>query len=150
MSTSLKKYNPYDRMELRYPSICYILGMVLFVWLAYLFESRMTPYILALVSGGLLFLASQQHYSQFYMSEYKAETWTEKLRQASPYYFFSIVISLAILIYVLTSTSIGESIISSLGFGSLSAPAPIQTPQMGGGVKQLYETLSRNLRSILS
>ena len=137
-------------MELRYPSICYILGMILFVFLAYLFESRMTPYILALVSGGLLFLASQQHYSQFYMSEYKAETWSEKLRQASPYYFFSVVISLAIIVYVLTSTSIGESLISFLGFGSLSAPAPIQTPQMGGGPMEMLKNVTRNLRSILS
>jgi len=115
-------------VELTLPSICYILGMILFVTIAFLVESRLTPYMLAILSGLILFVAAREHYNQFFLSEYKSETWTEHIRNAGPFYFFSIVIGLALLVYVLTSTSLGGSIISKLGFGSNASSAPAAAP----------------------
>jgi len=111
-------------VELTLPSICYILGMILFVTIAFLVESRLTPYMLAILSGLILFVAAREHYNQFLLSEYRLETWTQHIRNAGPFYFFSIVIGLALLVYVLTSTSLGGSIIAKLGFGSNASSAP--------------------------
>jgi uncharacterized membrane protein len=110
-------------VELTLPSVCYILGMILFVGIAFLLESKMTPYMLAILSGIILVVAVREHYNRFDASEYKSETWTDHIRQAGPYYFFSVVIVIALVVYIVTSTSIGKSLSSSLGFGAPTATA---------------------------
>jgi uncharacterized membrane protein len=110
-------------VELTLPSVCYILGMILFVGIAFLLESKMTPYMLAILSGIILVVAVREHYNRFDASEYKSETWTDHIRQAGPYYFFSVVIVIALVVYIVTSTSIGKSLSSSLGFGAPAATA---------------------------
>jgi len=116
-------------VELTLPSVCYILGMILFVGIAFLLESKMTPYMLAILSGIILVVAVREHYNRFDASEYKSETWTDHIRQAGPYYVFSIVIVIALAVYIVTSTSIGSSLSSSLGFGAApAAPAGAAAP----------------------
>jgi hypothetical protein len=136
-------------VELSIPSVCYILGMILFVTIAFLIESKLTPYMLAILSGIILFIAGRDHYNQFSLSEYKSETLTERIRKAGPLYFFSIVIVLALLVYIVTSTSIGTSMMSYLGFGEMSAAAPIPAPQTGGGFGAVAKNVVQRLRSFL-
>ena len=136
-------------VELSVPSICYILGMILFVTIAFLIESKLTPYMLAILSGIILVIAGREHYNQFSVSEYKSQTWTDSIRNAGPLYFFSIVIGLALLVYVVTSTSIGTSMMSYLGFGEMSAAAPIPAPQAGGGFAAVAKNVVQRLRSFL-
>jgi uncharacterized membrane protein len=126
-------------VELTIPSVCYVLGMILFVGIAFLIESKMTPYMLAILSGIILVVGVQEHYSQFNASEYRAETWTEHIRQAGPYYFFSIVIGIALVVYIVTSTSIGSIATSALGFAGPAGPA--------GPVSPLVPVSRRRLRS---
>jgi hypothetical protein len=135
-------------VELTIPSVCYILGMILFVGIAFLLESRMTPYMLAILSGVILFIAVQDHYSRFDASEYKSETWTDHIQRAGPYYFFSLIIGIALVVYIVTSTSLGQFLSSSLGF-QVTAPAPIETPQMGPGFAAVGANVVKRLRSFL-
>lgn len=136
-------------VELTLPSVCYILGMILFVSIAFLLESKMTPYMLAILSGIILFFAAKEHYNQFNASEYKAETWTDRIKNGGPYYFFSIVIGLALVIYIVTSTSIGSYMSSTLGFGAMAPAAPIETPQVGPGFAAVGSNVVKRLRSFL-
>lgn len=138
-----------EMVELTLPSVCYILGMILFVGIAFLLESKMTPYMLAILSGIILFFASREHYNQFDASEYRAETWTDRILQGGPYYFFSIVIGLALVVYIVTSTSLGSSMSSALGFGAMTPAAPIESPQMGPGFAAVGSNVANRLRSFL-
>ena len=110
-------------VEFTIPSICYVLGMILFVGIAFLLESRMTPYMLAILSGIILFFVAQDNYSRFEASEYRAQTWTDHLKAAGPYYLFSCVIVIALVVYIVSSTSLGRSITSGLGFAAAGAAA---------------------------
>ena len=136
-------------VELSIPSICYILGMILFVTIAFLVESKLTPYMLAILSGIILVIAGREHYNQFNLSEYKSETWTDSIRNAGPLYFFSVVIGLAVLVYIVTSTSLGSSMMSTLGFGTMPVAAPIPAPQAGGGFGVVARNVVQRLRSFL-
>jgi len=136
-------------VELTLPSVCYILGMILFVTIAFLLESKLTPYMLAILSGIILFFAAKEHYNEFNASEYKAETWTDRILQGGPFYFFSIVIGLALVIYIVTSTSLGSSMSSALGFGAMAPAVPIESPQIGPGFAAVGSNVAKRLRSFL-
>jgi len=136
-------------VELTLPSVCYILGMILFVSVAFLLESKMTPYMLAILSGIILFFAAKEHYNEFNASEYRAQTWTDRIKDAGPYYFFSIVIGLALVVYIVTSTSLGSSMSSALGFGAMAPAAPIETPQVGQGFAAVGANVVKRVRSFL-
>jgi hypothetical protein len=136
-------------VELSLPSASYILGMILFVGIAFLVESRLTPYMLAILSGIILVVASREHYNRFDASEYKAQTWTDYIRRNGPYYFFSVIIIIALVVYIVTSTSLGSMMSSTLGFGPMTPAAPISAPEMGPGFAQIGENVARRLRSFL-
>ena len=136
-------------VELTIPSVCYILGMILFVGIAFLLESKMTPYMLAILSGLILVIVGREHYNRFDASEYKAETWTDRFKNAGPYLFFSLVIGLGLTVYIITSTSIGSSMSSALGFGAITPAAPIQAPQMGTGFASVGANVAKRLQSFL-
>jgi len=141
----LIKYNPpIEMVELTVPSACYILGMILFVGIAFLLESKMTLYMLAVLSGIILMIVANEHYNQFDASEYRSETWTNIIRMKGPYYFFSLIIGIALVVYIVTSTSIGYSMSSALGFGSVASAAPT-----GPGFAQIGENVAKRLRSFL-
>jgi hypothetical protein len=136
-------------VELTLPSVCYILGMILFVSIAFLLESKMTPYMLAILSGIILFFAAREHYNRFDASEYKAETWSDRILQGGPFYLFSILITLALVVYIVTSTSLGSRMSSALGFGAMAPAAPIETPQIGPGFAAVGSNVAKRLRSFL-
>jgi len=123
--------------------------MILFVTIAFLVESKLTPYMLAILSGIILVIAGREHYNQFSLSEYKSETWTDHIRNTGPLYFFSVVIGLAVLVYIVTSTSLGSSMMSYLGFGTMPAAAPIPAVQAGGGFESVAKNVVQRLRSFL-
>jgi hypothetical protein len=116
-------------VEFTIPSICYVLGMILFVGIAFLLESKMTPYMLAILSGIILFFAARDNYSRFEASEYRAQTWTDHLKAAGPYYLFSCVIVIALVVYIVSSTSLGRSITSGLGFAAAAGTAAAATAE---------------------
>jgi hypothetical protein len=116
-------------VEFTIPSICYVLGMILFVGIAFLLESKMTPYMLAILSGIILFFAARDNYSRFEASEYRAQTWTDHLKAAGPYYLFSCVIVIALVVYIVSSTSLGISITSGLGFAAAASTAAAATAE---------------------
>ena len=116
-------------VEFTIPSICYVLGMILFVGIAFLLESKMTPYMLAILSGIILFFAARDNYSRFEASEYRAQTWTDHLKAAGPYYLFSCVIVIALVVYIVSSTSLGRSITSGLGFAAAASTAAAATAE---------------------
>ena len=121
-------------VELTIPSVCYILGMILFVAVAFLLESRLTPYMLAILSTIILFLVATQNYNQFYDSEY---TWTasiaENLSQNPGTYFFGAIIVTAILVYSFVAKS----------------PASIPIPQVGSGFSEMGMNVAKRIRSFL-
>ena len=131
----MKKYNPsIEMVELTIPSVCYILGMILFVAVAFLLESRLTPYMLAILSTIILFLVAKENYSQFYNSEY---TWTagilENFYQNIGYYFYGAILATAIVVYSLMSTS----------------PVSIPIPQAGSGFSDMGINVAKRLQSFL-
>lgn len=131
----MKNYNPsIEMVELTIPSICYILGMILFVAVAFLLESRLTPYMLAVLSAIILFLVANQNYTQFYDSEY---TWTasiaENLYQNPGTYFFGAIIATAILVYSFVAKS----------------PVSIPIPQVGPGFSEMGTNVAKRIRSFL-
>ena len=138
-----------EMVELTMPSVCYILGMILFVGIAFLLESKMTPYMLAILSGIILFFAAREHYNQFDASEYRAQTWTNSILNGGAYYFFSIIIGFALVVYIVTSTSLGSSMSSALGFGPMAPAAPIAAPQVGSGFTEVGKNALNRIRSFL-
>ena len=121
-------------VELTIPSVCYILGMILFVAVAFLLESRLTPYMLAILSTIILFLVAKENYRQFYDSEY---TWTsgilENFYQYIGYYFYGAILVTAIVVYSLMSTS----------------PVSIPIPQAGSGFSDMGANVAKRLQSFL-
>jgi hypothetical protein len=121
-------------VELTIPSVCYILGMILFVAVAFLLESRLTPYMLAILSTIILFLVAKENYRQFYDSEY---TWTsgilENFYQNIGFYFYGAILVTAIVVYSLMSKS----------------PVNIPVPEVGPGFSEMGANVAKRLQSFL-
>lgn len=131
----MKKCNPsIEMVELTIPSVCYILGMILFVAVAFLLESRLTPYMLAILSTIILFLVASDNYSRYYNSEY---SWTsgilENFYQYIGYYFYGAILLTGIVVYSLVAKS------------SVSIPIP----QVGPGFATVGANVAKRLRSFL-
>jgi hypothetical protein len=121
-------------VELTIPSVCYILGMILFVAVAFLLESRLTPYMLAILSTIILFLVAKDNYNQFYETEY---TWTsdifENFYQNIGFYFYGVILITAIVVYSLMSKS----------------PVSIPVPEAGPGFSTIGANVAKRLQSFL-
>jgi hypothetical protein len=108
--------------------------MILFVAVAFLLESRLTPYMLAILSTIILFLVAKENYRQFYDSEY---TWTsgilENFYQNIGYYFYGAILATAIVVYSLMSKS----------------PVSIPVPQAGSGFSDMGANVAKRLQSFL-
>lgn len=120
-------------MEIPALSLAYIMGMIFLVGAAFFLVPTIAPFILVIISSILLVGVGYLHYKQFGVSEYERNTWTDKLRDQSPYLLFGIVLVIAVVVYYISSfTQFGQSSNSSQSVG-----LPLQMPQAGGWLKGL-------------
>jgi O-antigen/teichoic acid export membrane protein len=128
-----------NRMEIPALSLAYIMGMIFLVGAAFFLVPKIAPFVLVVISTFLLVIVGYLHYKQFGVSEYERNTWTDKLRDQSPYILFGGILLIAAIVYYLSSyvSSGVQSTISLPSFGNQSS-LPSTMPQAGGWLKGLF------------
>ncbi len=123
-------------MEIPALSLAYIMGMIFLVGAAFFLVPKIAPFVLVVISTILLVIVGYLHYKQFGVSEYERNTWTEKLRDQSPYILFGGILLITGIVYYLSSY-VSSGVQSSISFGNQSS-LPLPMPQAGGWLKGLF------------
>ena len=124
-------------MEIPALSLAYIMGMVFLVGAAFFLIPRLAPFVLVAISTLLLVLVGYMHYKQFGISEYERNTWTDKLRDQSPYILFGgVLVAVGVIYYIATNV---QSTSPNTTISSSSYGLPLPMPQAGGLLKKLLK-----------
>lgn len=111
-------------MEIPVLSLAYIMAMIFLVGASYFLIPSIAPFVLIVIASILLVIVGYLHYKQFGVSEYERNTWTDKLRDQSPYMLFGSVILIAGIVYYISSRT--------------QEQVPMPMPQVGGWLKHVF------------
>lgn len=129
-------------MELLLPSL---VALLVAIAISYFVLPMLAPSILIGGSGVLLAVAIYLHYKQFGVVEYERSTWQNNLKAFGSWIMLGAVLLGAYGFYSMNAGAADAGVAPALG----AEMPPLALPQAGGGFKNVFNTATGRINSLM-
>ena len=124
-----------------------LVALLVAIAIAYFVLPTLAPSVLIGGSGVLLALALYLHYKQFGVIEYERSTWQNNLKAFGSWVMLGAVLLGAYGFYAM-NTGVSGGAAPAFGATESEMP-PLSLPQMGGGFKNVFNTATGRINSLM-